>query len=44
MKQIAISVQINASDLELYLKMSSFANISQSTINVEQFLFLQNVS
>ena len=44
MKQIAISVQINASNLELYLKMSSFTNISQSTINVEQFLFLQNVS
>ena len=36
-------MMVNASYPELYLKMSSFANISQSITNVEQF-FLQNVS
>ena len=38
-KQIVISMLINVSYPELYLKMSSFANISQSITNVEQFFY-----
>ena len=34
-----ISVLINASYLELYLKMSSFANFFQSTTSVEQLFY-----
>ena len=35
-KKIVITFVINASYLELYLKMSSFSDISQKTSNVER--------
>ena len=38
-KEVIIRVPINASYLQLYLKMSFFDNVSENTTNVEQLFY-----